>query len=158
MEGKVCIKPEKVEEDRSISGDIRTASIMKEMANGISRCIQVEIDCPSLHANKKMPILDLEVWVENNEINFQFYRKPMANTLVLMERSAMSKRMKRVCLMQEVIRILRNTKKELPDYIKTKFLSEFALRMKESGYSEKFRREIIEGGVKGYENQNKSVL
>lgn len=37
--------------------------------------------------------------------------------------------------------------------LKVEFLSEFAWRMKESGYSEKFRQEVIECGVKGYEKQ-----
>ena len=77
----------------------------------------------------------------------------MANNLVLMERSAMPMRMKRVCLTQETIRILRNTKKELPETVKNKLLSEFSSRMRDSGYSDKMRREVIESGVKGYEKQ-----
>ena len=77
----------------------------------------------------------------------------MANNLVLMEISAMPMRMKRVCLTQEVVRILRNTKKEMPKDLKDKFISEFALRMKDSGYSHKFRKEVIECGVKSYEKQ-----
>lgn len=69
--------------------------------------------------------------------------KKVSNFLVLMERSAMSDRQKRVSLTQEVIRILRNTKKELPDSVKNDLLSEFSLRMMMSGYSEKFRLEVI---------------
>jgi len=70
-----------------------------------------------------------------------------------MERSAMSDRQKRVSLTQEVIRILRNTKKELPDCVKNDLLSEFSLRMMLSGYSENFRLEVISSGVAGYEKQ-----
>ena len=65
----------------------------------------------------------------------------------------MSARQKRVSLTQEVIRILRNTKQDLPDETKNNFLSEFSLRMKESGYSERFRLEVISSGVAGYEKQ-----
>lgn len=151
--GKVSINPEMIDNDRSIPPDIRTAKIIKDIANSISPCIEVEIDCPSLHENKKMPILDLEVWVEGNQVMYQFYRKPMSNFLVLMARSAMSMKMKRICLMQEVVRTLRNTKRSLPEEVKTNFLSEFALRMKDSGYTCKFRKEVIEGGVKAYEKQ-----
>ena len=54
---------------------------------------------------------------------------------------------------QEVVRILRNTKKDLPDIVMNIFLSEFSLRMKESGYSERLRFEIISSGVACYEKQ-----
>ena len=153
INGKVCVKTENIDSDKNVPGDIRTAMIMKEIANEISPCIQVEIDCPSLHENKKMPILDLEVWIEENKVMYQYYRKPMSNFLVLMERSAMPTKMKRVCLIQEIVRILRNTKKELHEKVKIGFLNEFALRMKDSGYTSTFRREVIEGGVKAYEKQ-----
>ena len=59
---------------------------------------------------------------------------------------------------QEVLRILRNTRRTLPWSIKSEMLSQFALRMKDSGYSEQIRQEIIEGGVKGYENQLERAL
>ena len=52
-------------------------------------------------------------------------------------------RAKRVSLVQEVVRILRNTKEDLPAEVKNNFLSEFSLRMKLSGYSEQFRYEVI---------------
>ena len=91
--------------------------------------------------------------VVDGKLTWQFYRKEVANFLVLMERSAMSDRQKRVSLTQEVVRILRNTKQDLPDSVKNGFLSEFSLRMKESGYSERFRLEVISSGVAGYEKQ-----
>ena len=53
----------------------------------------------------------------------------------------MSDRQKRVSLTQEVIKILRNTKKELPSSVKNNLLSEF--RIKFYGFSEKFRLEVI---------------
>ena len=55
----------------------------------------------------------------------------------------MSDRQKRVSLTQEVIKILRNTKKELPSSVENNLLSEFSFRIKFSGFSEKFRLEVI---------------
>ena len=81
----------------------------------------------------------------------QFYRNKVTNFLMLMERSAISDRQMRVSLTQEVIRILRNTKEELLASAKNDLLSEFSLRMKLSGYSEKFRLEVMSCGVAGYE-------
>ena len=85
-----------------------------------------------------MPILDLKVKVSDQEkIHYQFYRKPMAQHLTLLERSAMPMRMKRQSLSQEVVRILRNTDKNLPWSLKAEMLSQFSLRKKDSGYSAK---------------------
>ena len=153
VRGKFVVKPELVEEDRGVPGDQRTAELVAKVANNIFKFIQVTSDYPSKHTSKMVPILDLQVGVNNNEITWQFYRKKMANFLVLTERSAMSDRQKRVSLTQEVVRILRNTKTTLPDDIKNGFLSEFSLRMKESGYSERFRLEVITSGVAGFEKQ-----
>jgi len=61
--------------------------------------------------------------------------------------------MKRTTLSNEVVRILRNTSREAPDEVKTFLLSEFANRMKNSGYPEKFRKEIIKSGWEGYAKQ-----
>ena len=91
---KVVVRQYLVEEDLKIPPDLRTAKIMKEVANTITPSIQVETDSPSMHENQLMPILDLEVGIKETEVIYQYYRKPMANALVLMERSAMPMRMK----------------------------------------------------------------
>ena len=70
----------------------------------------------------------------------------------------MSMRMKRQAMSQEVLRILRNTRRTLPWQLKSDMLNQFALRMKDSGYSEHIRQEIIEGWFKGYKNQLESDL
>ena len=153
-EGKVVIREELMEEDRQVPGDLRTARVICDAANSIDDMIKMVFDCPSMHEDGLMPILDLNVNIsEQGDIHYQFYRKSMAQHLTLLERSAMSMRMKRQAMSQEVLRILRNTKRTVPWSQKAEMLSQFALRMKDSGYSEHIRQEIIEGGVKGYENQ-----
>ena len=57
----------KIEEDKEIQDDVRTANLIKEIANSICNFIQVEVDCPSMHQNKLLPILDLEVEMVNNK-------------------------------------------------------------------------------------------
>ena len=106
-----------------------------------------------MHQNRMLPILDLEVQMENNIVLYRFFRKEMANFKVIMAKSAMPYKMKKTCLIQEVVRILRNTSRRLDDSIKTHFLSEFSLRLKESGYTDKVRLEIIQKGVTAYEKQ-----
>ena len=153
VRGKFIIKPELVEEDREIPGDQRTAELVAKVANSIYTFVKVEPDFPSKHPDNLMPILDLKVGIEDGKLTWRYYRKSMANFLVLMERSAMSARQKRVSLTQEVVRILRNTKRDLPESVKTDFLSEFSLRMKLSGYSARFRMEVIKSGMICYDRQ-----
>lgn len=151
--GKLVVKPEHVEQDKQEPGDKRTATILREIANGVCDFIQVEIDYPSSHDNGLMPILDLAVQMTENVVTYRYYRKEMANFKVIMKDSAMPYKMKKTCLIQEVVRILRNTSRRLDDKVKTHYLSEFSLRMKESGYDDYTRLEIIRLGVEAYERQ-----
>ena len=106
-----------------------------------------------MHQDGLMPILDLAVKMQENYVTYQYYRKSMANFKVLMAESAMPTKMKRICLTQEVVRILRNTSKNLEEKIRTYYLSEFSLRMKDSGYTARFRLEVLKSGMATYERQ-----
>ena len=57
-----------------------------------------------------MPILDIAVKAEENQISYKFYKKPVSNHLVMLERSAMPPQMKRSSLVQESMLRLRNTR------------------------------------------------
>ena len=100
-----------------------------------------------------MPILDLQVQVSNNEIIYKFYKKEVSHHLLMLERSALPAKMKRNSLVQEGMRRLRNTKRELDWSVKSEILSEFSFSLYMSGYSERFRLDIIQSAVIGYERQ-----
>ena len=40
------------------------------------------VDSPSLHPSGFMPILDLQIKTENNQIVYEFYKKEVSNNLV----------------------------------------------------------------------------
>ena len=86
-------------------------------------------------ANKKLPILDLQCWMEKihitNQVYYEFYRKPMSNRQLMMSQSAMPEKVKRITLTQETIRILRNCHLDLPWKDKFVHLNEFTERMRE---------------------------
>ena len=151
--GRLVTITDKEEEDKKVPDDVRTAKVVQEIANSICDFIEVEIDCPSMHVNKWLPILDLEVQVVKDTVVYRFYRKEMPNFRVIMADSAMPHKTKKTCLIQEVIRILRNTSRKLDPSVARYYLSEFSLRMKESGYEEKMRLEVIKRGMEGYEKQ-----
>ena len=124
------------------------------MANNIHPMIQLDEDHQHNHQDGKLPILDLKVWVSedksgNQRLRWQYYRKPMANWLLLPAESAMSLVTKRTTLTQYGLRILRNTSLEISWDVKAEMLSEFCERMKDSGYNQKFRAQVIDSILKG---------
>ena len=121
-------------------------NIIQQVANQINPMIQLTVDTPCNHVDGALPVLDVKVNVnvnEDNRIDFEFYEKPMKNSRVIMANSALSISQKRTILTQEGLRRLRNTKVELGPEVQQKHLNKFMLKMRNSGYSEKFRKEIL---------------
>ena len=152
-DGKVRIHEECIEEDRDVPADERTAELYGKIANNVSNFVNVTVDYPSRNESQWMPLLDLQVQIQDNQIMYKFYKKPVANPRLMLEKSAMPKNVKRSSLVQEGIRRLRNTKRELPWDVKSEILSDFSHKLKLSGYSEKFRLEVIQAAVRGYRRQ-----
>ena len=62
--------------------DCRTARKLREVANTVMpMSIVMEEDYPSKSPTGKLPILDMEMWVEGSTIYHQHYCKPMASRL-----------------------------------------------------------------------------
>ena len=79
----------------------------------------------------------------------------MANSLVMMQCSAMPEKIKRTSLTQEGIRILRNNSQELPLEVAAGHLTDLCMRMRAAGYNEKFRLEVIKSAMHGFERMVK---
>ena len=93
---------EQVEEETTQNNDAHTVSINRDIANTVlPRSVIMEEDVPSKHPSKKLPILDMETWVEDNNIKFQFYRKPMSSRAVVMARFAFTTRNTMVILLSD---------------------------------------------------------
>ena len=153
VDGVVEVVEEFIEEDENVPDDQRTAEIILQIANSVTDSIQLTIDFPSNNSSKWMPLLDLQVSVRNNTIDYKFYKKKMSNHQVMLSRSAMPGSIKINSLTQEVIRRLRNTRRCLDWSVKTEILSEFSHSLMSSGYPESFRLEVIQAGLKGFQAQ-----
>ena len=123
VDGKISILPEALQEDSDKPADRRTAELIKSVANTITPMIQMDEDYPSNHPTGRLPILDLEVWVENKRIHHQFYKKPMASRKLVQAKSAFSTSKKRSILMEEGLRRLQNCSPNLAWDRKTYFLN-----------------------------------
>ena len=104
--------------------------------------LKFTIDTPCNHEDGKIPVLDIKVNInmeENKRLDFEFYEKPTKHPNVILAHSAMSRNKKRTILTQECLRIIRNTKIELGETVRNKHLSRFMIKLKNSGYDQKFR-------------------
>ena len=80
-------------------------SVLRDIANRLDSNIQLTIDVPSQNASGRLPVLDLELSViENDKIQFVFYKKPIANPRVISYTSAISCRIKRDTLLMDAYR------------------------------------------------------
>ena len=120
--------------------------------------IQMTYDTPSKNVSKMMPVLDLQIWCENDRVMFKFYEKPMASDFVLHRWSALSWNTKKSSLSGEVARRLLNCSPEiLDDEYEDEVLDRFRWKMMISGYSENEREIIIREGRSRYSNIIKLV-
>ena len=85
------------QEELNEPDDLRTANVVKEMANSIIPMFQRTVDCPSANPDHKLPVLDLKLWVSESTKEdgstmttsyYEFYRKPMANPTTIPASSA----------------------------------------------------------------------
>ena len=159
---RIEVNPELVETDLSEKEDTRVMREISKMADSICPVLKTTFDCPGLQESGKMPLLNLQVWVERAEKEggrrewetlWEYYRKPCATRTLMLARSAMSDRTKRAALTQEAIQILRNCSRSLPWARKASHLSDFCLRMKISGYGEKYRETIIRSALSAWGKQ-----
>ena len=146
------------DEDMDTEDDSRTFSILKDIADSIDKDIQWELDTPSNHDDRKLPCLDLKVWMnEQTNIQFEFYKKPMASVYTIHSRSALSSSAKRSTLFQEALRRLINCSPELTWQAKAEHLSKFSQSMMLSEYPSKYRFNIIKGAVDRYKQMEADV-
>jgi hypothetical protein len=140
------------EEDKvcGLSDDQRTMREFQKMANTQLDFIRVTYDTCTDHESGKLPILDLQCWVEARIIYHMYYEKPMSSQYCIKETSAMSANTKWSSLSQEVIRRMKNTSGRVSHVTRESILTEYMRKLKRSGYPESFRCKILIKGLEGY--------
>ena len=137
---------------------IITIAVIKDIADSVDDMLEFTVDYPSNHKSGKMPVLDLEVGVnknEQNKIEFEFYEKPSKNKKVILSDSAIPSKQKRTILTQECLRRLRNTQVELGKDVQIKHLNNFMVKMRNSGYSALYRKQILSSAINAFEKMVK---
>ena len=84
---------------------------------------------------------------------YSFYSKPMASSKMIQNDCAMPENMKITTLNQEVIRRMMNTSEDLGMMERNCVIDDYAMKVVNSGYGLKQTRNIVVGGLKGYERK-----
>ena len=109
-----------------------------KLANTIEKDIQLTAEVPSEKKDKKLPVLDLKVWVREikgekggkySQIEYEFYEKEMVTPRVINSESALSNRIKRQTLANEIIRIRKNTCESEREGKKVEQMTRFAWKL-----------------------------
>ena len=84
-------KKENISNVENVSAEEHTIRILSQIANDVDPVIQFTFDVPEKHQDKKLPVLDLKVWLsETDELMFEFYEKPTKNVKTILASSAIS--------------------------------------------------------------------
>ena len=97
--------------------DKRTMKLLQTIANTIHALIRMTIDYPSKYRDRKVPMLDLKLWIEMVDgvvrILHEHYEKGMATKMLIHAESAIPLKVKRTVLTQEMLRVLLHCSKYL---------------------------------------------
>ena len=149
-DNKLILDQNKIDDDLRVPGDLRTFKILLEVGNSIMECLKLEIDVPSNNPDNKLPVLDVKLWTENQQIFWEFYKKPISNKMTIHKRTAIPYKDKRQTVLQEALRRLRNTHPDLEDTVRDKHLTDFSKSMKLSGWNQNERHQVIKGALTIY--------
>ena len=158
--GKLVYDENIVEEEAKKEDDKRTFQIIKEIGDEIHHSIQIEIDVPSNHEDNKIPILDLKVWIETEEIGgkvvnkilHEFYIKDVSSKFLVNANATLSWKNKITIITQQCLRILLNCSPGIEKQIVINHLNFYMKRMQSSGYDNKTRLQVLKSALKAYEN------
>ena len=87
------LREELFEEDKMVPEDERTMKMLKEVADSVYKCVQFTVDFPTAHPEKSVPVPDLRVHCEENQLLNTVYEKPCAARMVIPYQSAHSRKM-----------------------------------------------------------------
>ena len=135
---RVVNNEEEADLRRGEEKDSRLARVLREIANDVQVGIKLEEDHLSAHENGMMPILDMNVWVnEEGIIMYKHYEKKVSSRKVMHANSAQSASCKKSVHVQEVLRRVMNTSTRLDWNVEVApVLTDYMGRILTAGYSE----------------------
>jgi hypothetical protein len=131
----------------------RTAEILLDIMNSIMTFLRFTLEIGEDFEDKKLPTLDVKIWVAGNMIHFDFFEKPMSTNMVLHAKTAQSQSVKFASLTQEVVRRLLHTSRMLPLSNRMDNLERLSTKMATSGHKPEYIRSIMIAGIIKFEKK-----
>ena len=169
QDDRITITETRAEEDRAaeVTKEEVTMKCWADMASTIIPGLKFTCDYPANNVSGRVPMLDFCLWKErvqdekdpmrwNETVRYSFYEKDIANPRVLDRQTAMPHKMLMATLTQEGVRRLMNMSRDLPTEEKNKVLTKFMNKLKDSGYSQAIRYEILKAAVLTYRKKEKA--
>ena len=158
-DGVLVVDLEKKITDKEKTDEEITMEVVREIADSVDNMIKFTVDYPGNYKSGKFPVLDVQASINKekaNKIEFEFYEKPTKNKLVILSNSAIPSKQKRTILTQECLRRLRNTQIDLGEQVQTKHLNNFMIKLKNSGYTAEYRKQILDSACKAFDEMVKA--
>ena len=148
-----------VDDEPSEPADKSTMVKVQQIANTIHDSIKVTVDYPSNHDNGRMPVLDLEQWIQpvmvgdemKSQIMHSHYSKPMSSKHVVNKDSALPMSTKMNVLTADLVRVMRNVSQQCREEERKRHVQEYMHRMQFSGYSTEDRIGVYKKAKSRYE-------
>ena len=145
------------------SDEMRTMKLIQQAANEIVTWLDFTLDLPELHQNGKVPMLDVEVWVDRRQgredvLMWDFYEKKSSSSRVLQASSAYTWRAKLVTMNMEMFRRHRNTCRQVTHARRVEVMGDFVRKLRRSGYGVSTVNNIIVEGSRFYYRRMRTDL
>ena len=160
IQERQCIETFEVENEIEDEPDRRTFDILVKIANTIDSDIQMTSEVPSDYKDTtgKMPFLDTQLWIDDSDKNkfpkgkimWSHFEKLMNSRICIQPQSAIGDRETRTIHTQEIVRILLNSHPDQATEITNNSVSNYIKKMQNSGFSEKYRLEIVKSAMKAF--------
>ena len=125
--------------------------VLQKIANSFDRNLSFSVDCLGLQDPRRLPILDIVVWVDWGEegwrLRHSFFKKECSSDLIVMTRTALSAGCKKQTLFQECMRRLGAMDIHTTADKKKLVLEKFLNSLRPSRYWVPLRRDIVRGAL-----------
>ena len=162
-DGNIAIKKLTNAAGADTSDEETTMEKVEEIAN---KSIVVKVDYPSNHENNRLPVLDMEFWIAQVEVNgelnhqilYSHYMKPVSSRYVIHKDSAISYNTKLNILTNKLTRVMRNISPHVTAEEKQQHIQYFMHRLQFSGYNKEERIKVYKKSrIKFQERQHNEI-
>ena len=133
-----------------VSDSYRTMTELTKAMSSLISYIEFEGEEPGMFTDNKLPTLDTAIWWTGSCFLYEFWEKPTVPNRVLQRDTALAESAIRSSLNQEVVRRLLHCHNGIENSRKCEFLSTFAQKLVNSGFSVPSAQIILVHGVLRY--------